>query len=666
MSTSSLAGKFKVGTRIYFGFGIVLAMLAILAATTIYLSLDSKHAAQEAASVTNNTIRVQNIERNFVGLRRNVFIFTQNGDEKARTRIKELEAALNKDVADALAVTSHPERKELLTKAKELLGAYFSDFAKAEAARDEREKLVKEGTDVLGRQGTELFQKLVDDALKSKDINLLDQIADASLSFSSARVAVLRFQGRLDAKEADGAKGFLETTVKTLSGLGGRGGSGEARKIVEAYAETFAKQAEVTLTYANLINGSMAKAANEINEFIAKTKASQVVTLEENQKILMDDLSAAVLDSSIVSVLGIVLGLLFAFMTAASIVSPVRGMTDVMNRLKSGERNVVVPSTGNSDEVGEMARAVEVFKENLIKVEQMQAEQERLKHQAEIDHRNTLIQMANNFEESVMGIVTAVSGSATELHSSAQSLAAMAEQTQRQATAVAAASDEASTNVQTVAAAAEELSSSISEIGRQVEESAKVTANAVDEANRVNSMVQGLAHAASKIGEVVNLITDIASQTNLLALNATIEAARAGDAGKGFAVVANEVKSLANQTAKATDEIAAQITSVQSATQTAVQGIEGITTTIGRISEISSAIASAVEEQGAATGEISRNVQQAAAGTNEVSSNISGVTQASTETGHAASQVLEAAGGLSEQSEHLRADVGRFIAHLKE
>ncbi|MDK9721568.1 MAG: methyl-accepting chemotaxis protein [Rhodospirillales bacterium] len=368
----------------------------------------------------------------------------------------------------------------------------------------------------------------------------------------------------------------------------------------------------------------------------------------------------------VIALVGVPLIAVGGFAIARGISNPIGSITNVMTKLKDGQRSVEVPYTANHDEVGEMARAVEVFKQNLIKVEAMQVEQERLKHQAEEDHKRTLFDMADNFEKSVMGIVSAVSSSATELHSSAQSLSAMAEQTQRQATAVAAASDEASTNVQTVAAAAEELSSSISEIGRQVEESAKVTAGAVDEANRVNKMVQGLAHAASKIGEVVNLITDIASQTNLLALNATIEAARAGDAGKGFAVVANEVKSLANQTAKATDEIASQITSVQNATQTAVQGIEGITNTIGRISEISSAIASAVEEQGAATGEISRNVQQAAAGTNEVSSNISGVTQASTETGHAATQVLEAASELSQQSEHLRADVGRFIAHLKE
>ncbi|TAN50516.1 MAG: methyl-accepting chemotaxis protein [Rhodospirillales bacterium] len=357
---------------------------------------------------------------------------------------------------------------------------------------------------------------------------------------------------------------------------------------------------------------------------------------------------------------------LAGWLAARSIVRPIGAMTTVMNRLKSGERTVEVPHTANHDEVGDMARAVEVFKQNLIEVEKMQAEQERLKHQAEEDHRRLLIEMADNFEKSVMGIVSAVSGSATELHSSAQSLSAMAEQTHRQAAAVAAASEEASANVQTVASAAEELSSSIQEITHRVEDSARVSSGAVDEATRVNSMVQGLAGAVSKIGEVVNLITDIASQTNLLALNATIEAARAGDAGKGFAVVANEVKSLANQTAKATDEIASQISAVQGATHEAVQGIEGITNTIGKISEIASAIATAVEEQGAATAEISRSVQQASAGTNEVSANISGVTQASTETGSAATQVLEAAKELSVQSEHLREDVGRFIAHLRE
>ena len=266
-----------------------------------------------------------------------------------------------------------------------------------------------------------------------------------------------------------------------------------------------------------------------------------------------------------------------------------------------------------------------------------------------------------NLAERVSTVVDAVAGAATELTATAQSMSATAEQTARQSTAVAAASEEASTNVQTVASAGEELSSSIAEIGRQVEQSTKTSARAVEEAKRTNDQVAGLASAASQIGEVVKLISDIAEQTNLLALNATIEAARAGEAGKGFAVVAAEVKSLATQTAKATEEISAKIGEMQSATGGSVEAIKAIAGTIGEISEISTAIAAAVEEQSAATKEISRNVQQAAKGTQEVNSNISGVTEGAGQTGVAAGQVLSAAEELSKQAATLRMEIDKFL-----
>ncbi len=272
---------------------------------------------------------------------------------------------------------------------------------------------------------------------------------------------------------------------------------------------------------------------------------------------------------------------------------------------------------------------------------------------------------ADEFERSIKGMVEIVAAAATELQSTSKSMESTATETTEQATVVAASAEEASANVQTVAAAAEQLSSSIIEISRQVNQAAGIAGNAVGQAQDTNKDVQGLAEAAQKIGEVVSLINDIANQTNLLALNATIEAARAGDAGKGFAVVASEVKNLANQTAKATGEIADQITGVQAATKEAVEAIKEIGGTISEINEISTSIASAVEEQGAATQEIARNVEQASMGTGGVTENIVTVTKAAGDTGLAASQVLEAAGELSNQAEHLSAEVSSFLENIR-
>ena len=267
------------------------------------------------------------------------------------------------------------------------------------------------------------------------------------------------------------------------------------------------------------------------------------------------------------------------------------------------------------------------------------------------------IQMAERVGE----VVDIVTSSSAELQSTAESMAATAEQASRQSEAVAAAAEQATANVETVADAAEEMSKSIQEIGRQVEQSSNIADRAVEEAMKSNTSVESLAGAAQKIGEVVEPISDIASQTNLLALNATIEAARAGDAGKGFAVIASEVKSLANQTLKATEDIAAQIAGMPGATSSTVESIKGISAAIGEISEIASTIAAAVEQQGAAAQEISRNVQEAASGTKDVSANIIAVKEAAVETGKSAGGVLEAAQELATQGEKLREEIERFV-----
>jgi methyl-accepting chemotaxis protein len=343
---------------------------------------------------------------------------------------------------------------------------------------------------------------------------------------------------------------------------------------------------------------------------------------------------------------------------------PIVGMTAAMTRLADRDWTAEVPAAGAKDEIGAMAKAVNIFKDNGMANDRMQEEQ-RKEQEVKVRRAETLAAAIADFEKAAANIVRTVSSASTELQSAAQSLSATAEEASRQATAVAAASEQASSNVQTVATAGEELSSSIAEIGRQVSQSTKIAGHAVEQANQTDVKVQGLSEAAQRVGEVIQLINDIAAQTNLLALNATIEAARAGDAGKGFAVVASEVKSLANQTAKATEEIASQIGGIQTATKDSVEAIRSIGKTINEVNEIATTIASAVEEQSAATSEIARNVQQAAKGTQEVSSNITGVTQAASETGSAATQVLGASGELAKQSEMLRQEVDKFLSRVR-
>lgn len=394
---------------------------------------------------------------------------------------------------------------------------------------------------------------------------------------------------------------------------------------------------------------------NKMQEFAAKSASD--LQQQAHGSIVLVIVSAA---------LGLVAGLVVALWTSIKGLSqPIGRLKSVMAAFASNDLSQEVPGVHRRDELGDMARTVEVFKTNALEVQRMRAEQDQKDHLAAERRKADMNQLAGAFEAAVGEIIETVSSASTELEAAAATLTQTADGTQRLATDVTSASEEASGNVQSVASATEEMASSVSEIGRQIDSSARIARDAVRQAEQTDERINKLNLAAGKIGDIVSLITSIAGQTNLLALNATIEAARAGDAGRGFAVVASEVKALAAQTAKATSEISEQIAEIQTATQESVVAIKEVGTTINQISQITGTIAAAVEEQDAATKEIARSVAQAAGRTSDVASNITEVNRGAQETGSASAQVLSSAQSLSAESNRLKLEVGKFLATVR-
>ncbi|WP_375410115.1 methyl-accepting chemotaxis protein [uncultured Methylobacterium sp.] len=359
----------------------------------------------------------------------------------------------------------------------------------------------------------------------------------------------------------------------------------------------------------------------------------------------------------------LVVGAGMAFWIARSIIAPISGMTNAMTRLAAGETALTIPAQDAVDEMGEMAKAVDVFRRNAIA--RIELESEQVAQQSARQRRADRVdQLVRGFETKIAGSLDIVTSASTELDA-ARSMTGVAGTTNSQALASSAAAEETSANVQTVAAAAEEMVASLQEIERQVHRSNEVAGHAASEAETTTGSMVNLAQAAEKIGDAVTMISNIAGQTNLLALNATIEAARAGEAGRGFAVVATEVKELAGQTARATQEISSQIAAIQAASAHALSAIQGIGRTIVSVNEITGTIAATVIEQTAATNEISRNAAEAARGTQDVSKNVAGVLASSSETGSAAQQVLMAAAELATQSLSVKQEVDSFLAEIR-
>lgn len=687
----SLPKDVTIAAKVYFGFGVVLALLS----TTAVISLLGLNSGADNLSnyrgMALDRVVANQVMHEVAATRIAAKNFVISGNSEAAKVVEKKVGDLSGKINDLKKrLHDEPALTEKVTNMENLSDQYKGAFEKVTKDRVKIDKLV---ASVLNVEGPKIERGLTAISKNAFDADQIDTTYKVTTALRSAllgRLYMLRFL--VDGKQASFDRVVKElkattTGVKelkfTLRLPANQKILGELVNSLNAYIESANQVKSLSDDAADLIKNKLDKIGPNINKTVGETIAEFRTRQDTLGPRAVAEGDQASLLAAIVSGLAIVLGILAAWLISSAVSTPIRAMTSAMTTLADGDKAVEIPATGRGDELGAMASAVVVFKENMIKADELQAEQARSRTEQEEQKKHAVIaeeeqkkrvetekkaemnKLADSFKLSVGSVVENVSEASGALQVSAGALSSTAEETNVQSTVVAAAAEQATVNVQTVAAAAEQLSASIGEISRQVSQSSEMAQVAVTDAKKADDLIHGLAEASQKIGDILGLISDIAEQTNLLALNATIEAARAGDAGKGFAVVAAEVKNLANQTAKSTEEIGTQILNIQKATKEAVVAVQGVGKGIGEIGEVAAAIAAAVEEQSAATREIAENVQQASAGTSDVATNIVNVTKAADETGQASSQVLESAQGLSKEAETLRTEVDSFIQSVR-
>jgi methyl-accepting chemotaxis protein len=662
--------RFRITARIYSGFGVLVALGLALALFAIWQFAATGGQVGSLVTTADHTARIIKVTRLLETVNRAGLRYQTKGDEAMVKEFSDAHAQVSDLLALSVKDALSEERRRTYQEMTGTLVAFKGEFEQlvqlSNAVRTSTAALSKIGGEVVGAtsQAVKLGRASDDTAVNAAVRDL--EVAVLTARLTSARFSIFKTADIIDQFHA--AVGAVDKALAAASAVAAdpalAQSIAQAKTSFAAYAKTTAEMADAVLKSEQLYEKTMAPQIATMQQQLAMAETSMVSDFHGTTAATEAKLATASLLQEIAAAGALLLGVALAYVIGRSIAGPVTAMTGVMRRLADGDKSVEIPSGNGKDEIAAMAQAVEIFQQNMIRADDLAAEQRA--EQARKEARQATVERhIEKFESIVRASLGTLAESASEMRATSQSMSTTAQETSAKATTVAVAAEQASANVQTVATAAEELSSSVAEIGRQVGESTKIAGQAVAEANRTNVSVQGLSAAAQKIGDVVKLISDIASQTNLLALNATIEAARAGDAGKGFAVVASEVKSLANQTAKATEEISAQVAAMQGATGEAVQAIQGIGGTIGAINEIATTIASAVEEQGAATQEIARNVQEASKGTGQVTSNIAGVNEAAAMAGTAAGQVLTASDALGQQAETLRSDVDDFLAKIR-
>jgi len=657
----------RIGTKLYGGFGVVLTLLVIVGGASTLQLLTVQDMFNQYRDAAKSAHTISALQSEFLQARLNVKNYLiVNDPAVAESALTQMETARDL-IGTAVEEASDPDAAARLRDMGDLAGQYLSAFNRVVDLEQRRDDL----TQVFLTVGPELEDALTDVMRASDENDNAEGAYRAGVMLQhllQARIHSSKFLGNADKAEETGTFKALEEFDESAPALLEALQDPALRQRIEqavtrkaAYASAFSDVAEVIHTRQEIVGGTL--------DVIGPTVAKQIVGFTEETKRIRDTLgpkAVAIIDQTVaiaitLSVIAVLIGFAAAWLLSSGIAKPIRAMTAAMERLAHKDFAVQIPAQDHKDEVGEMSKAVQVFKDSGVELNRIQAEQESEHRRNARRVKTEMFALTNALDEQVRGSIAEVQQQAKRMLDAAVKMAEAVTISEGGAAAAANASRESSSSVDAVAAAAEEMASSIAEISRQVSGASDIARRASNQANVTNERIQGLAAAANQIGEVVNLISDIAKQTNLLALNATIEAARAGEAGKGFAVVANEVKTLANQTAKATEDIAGQIGTVQASTKDAVEAIEGIVRVISEINEITSSVSAAVEEQSAATGEISQNAQQAARSTQDASSNIEDVSNSTEVTGGYARDVKQAANEVGDRIQQMLTDLERIV-----